>query len=82
MEGVEEQRMCLIVVFSFLVCFATGKSNTNRIVGGVPAVTNEFPFIVSLQHFEEHFCGGSLIAPNVDLFVLILGGINGRSLLL
>ncbi|KZM19972.1 Trypsin [Ascochyta rabiei] len=31
------------------------------IVGGVPAVAGDFPFIVSLQKNGAHFCGGSLL---------------------
>lgn len=40
-------------------------SNTNEsayIVGGVEAQKNEFPYIVSLQNSNGHFCGGTLIA--------------------
>lgn len=32
-----------------------------QIVGGVPATKGEFPFIVSIQGDDGHFCGGSLI---------------------
>ncbi|NBU72025.1 MAG: serine protease [Bacteroidetes bacterium] len=35
----------------------------SKIVGGIEAGKNEFPFIVSLQMGTSHFCGGSLIAP-------------------
>lgn len=43
----------------------TNKSTSDKIVGGVPALQGEFPFIVSLQHSQYgHFCGGSLIKPN------------------
>ena len=41
------------------------------IVGGTPAVSGEFPFMVSLQRndwpgtaFDKHMCGGSLIHPD------------------
>jgi trypsin len=34
----------------------------NYIVGGEEAVKGEFPFMVSLQDRNGHFCGGSLIA--------------------
>ncbi|CAG0892212.1 unnamed protein product, partial [Darwinula stevensoni] len=32
-----------------------------KIVGGSPTVKGEFPSIVSLQLFGQHFCGGSII---------------------
>ncbi|KAF0981996.1 hypothetical protein FDP41_011857 [Naegleria fowleri] len=40
-----------------------------RVSGGTKASTNEFPFIVSIQYMTsstsaEHFCGGSILAPN------------------
>ncbi|KAK3269610.1 hypothetical protein CYMTET_21957 [Cymbomonas tetramitiformis] len=39
-------------------------STAGRIVGGSPASTREYPFMVSLQTSNHwHFCGGSLIAP-------------------
>jgi trypsin len=36
-------------------------TNAPAIVGGVPAVAGDFPFIVSLQKNGAHFCGGSLL---------------------
>jgi trypsin len=36
-------------------------TNIPAIVGGVPAVAGDFPFIVSLQKNGQHFCGGSLL---------------------
>ncbi len=54
-----------------------GNSNTSssssrlhkesRIIGGSETGTTEFPFVVSLQDQYGHFCGGSLIAPNIVL---------------
>ncbi|XP_066267391.1 chymotrypsin-like elastase family member 1 [Branchiostoma lanceolatum] len=40
-----------------------------RVVGGIEATPNQWPSIVSLNIVERnhHFCGGSLIAPNVVL---------------
>ncbi|KAK5644853.1 hypothetical protein RI129_006153 [Pyrocoelia pectoralis] len=35
-----------------------------RIVGGVNATIEEFPYQVSLQYRHSHFCGGSIIATN------------------
>lgn len=37
------------------------ETNEPAIVGGVPAVAGDFPFIVSLQKNGAHFCGGSLL---------------------
>ncbi|KAF3052402.1 hypothetical protein E8E11_011617 [Didymella keratinophila] len=37
------------------------ETNVPAIVGGVPAVAGDFPFIVSLQKNGAHFCGGSLL---------------------
>ncbi|KAJ4984206.1 trypsin A chain (extracellular trypsin protease) [Stagonosporopsis vannaccii] len=36
-------------------------TNAPQIVGGVPAVAGDFPFIVSMQINGQHFCGGSLL---------------------
>jgi len=36
-----------------------------RIVGGVEARPGSHPWIVSLQMGESHFCGGTLVAPDV-----------------
>ena len=38
----------------------------SRIIGGTFASTSEFPYLVSMQDFG-HFCGGSLIAPDIVL---------------
>ncbi|KAL7545847.1 hypothetical protein ACHAWF_009195 [Thalassiosira exigua] len=39
----------------------------NRIIGGDKAVQGRYSYAVSLQDDEGHFCGGSLIAPDVVL---------------
>lgn len=51
---------------SLCVSFAQGSSNMKsfRIVGGTDALHSDAPFAVSLQYFNGHFCGGSLIAKN------------------
>ncbi|XP_030073308.1 neutrophil elastase [Microcaecilia unicolor] len=41
-----------------------GGSLQSWIVGGKEAIPNSWPFIASLQIQGQHFCGGSLIAPN------------------
>lgn len=39
----------------------------SRIIGGSATGSTEFPFVVSIQDQYGHFCGGSLIAPNIVL---------------
>jgi len=55
-----------------LMCFVSLAANAaeERIVGGKPASSRAWPWVVSLQHrfgsgdgYRDHFCGGSLIAP-------------------
>ena len=59
------------LVVALLVWFAAYSLHANQagglIVGGSEARAGEFPFIVSLQGNSGHFCGGSLIAPDVVL---------------
>eukprot|EP00578_Thalassiosira_sp_NH16_P026271 CAMPEP_0181100722 /NCGR_PEP_ID=MMETSP1071-20121207/13349_1 /TAXON_ID=35127 /ORGANISM="Thalassiosira sp., Strain NH16" /LENGTH=370 /DNA_ID=CAMNT_0023183479 /DNA_START=83 /DNA_END=1195 /DNA_ORIENTATION=+ len=40
---------------------------STRIIGGSQAGRREYPFAVSLQDNQGHFCGGSLILPDVVL---------------
>jgi len=40
-------------------------SRGNRIVGGVEARQGSHPWIVSLQYGSSHFCGGTLISPDI-----------------
>jgi trypsin len=46
-----------------------------RVIGGIPAPTHRYPYAVSLQYAGEHFCGGSLIAPDI---ILSAGHCNGE----
>ncbi len=54
-------------IFTLLISYMgsadahNGDGLHSRIVGGEEAGRDEFPFIVSLQSSEGHFCGGSLI---------------------
>lgn len=41
--------------------------DNNRIIGGKEAVARKFSYVVSLADDIGHFCGGSLIAPDVVL---------------
>jgi len=44
-----------------------GRALDNRIIGGTQAVDGRYPYAVSLRDNLGHFCGGSLLAPNVVL---------------
>jgi trypsin len=44
-----------------------GRAFADRIIGGTQAVDGRYPYAVSLRDNLGHFCGGSLIAPNVVL---------------
>lgn len=44
-----------------------GLFDDNRIIGGVKSEEGLYPYSVSLQDDYGHFCGGSLIAPDVVL---------------
>lgn len=46
-----------------------------RVIGGIPAPNRRYPYAVSLQYAGEHFCGGSLIAPDI---ILSAGHCNGE----
>ncbi|PSN50402.1 hypothetical protein C0J52_08570 [Blattella germanica] len=49
-----------------------------RIVGGIPADITNFPYQVSFEWYEQHWCGGSIISPN---YVLIAAHcVRGKSL--
>lgn len=54
------RRRLLLLALATAVAAATPAL---AIVGGTPAKQGEFPFVVSLQKNESHFCGGSVIAP-------------------
>eukprot|EP00956_Cyclotella_meneghiniana_P014022 scaffold20758_cov74-Cyclotella_meneghiniana.AAC.5 len=38
-----------------------------RIINGIPAPSDRYPYAASLIHDEKHVCGGTLIAPDVIL---------------
>lgn len=56
-----------LVLLNFSLVEAKSDLSDSRIVGGVEATPGEMPFIVSLQTDGRHFCGGSLIGPDVVL---------------
>ena len=44
-----------------------GAGNRNLIIGGKEAADNRHRYAVSLQDESSHFCGGSIVAPDVVL---------------
>ena len=46
-----------------------------RIINGLQTPPNRYPYATSLQHSNEHFCGGALIAPDV---MITAGHCNGQ----
>jgi trypsin len=54
----------LTLTIALLSPFSANADLHTTIVGGQEAVKGEFPFIVSLQGSDGHFCGGSLIRPD------------------
>jgi trypsin len=57
-------RLGFVIASSALVICSSLCAAASEIVGGREAKIGEFPYIVSLQDKDGHFCGGSLIAPN------------------
>jgi trypsin len=47
--------------------FGGDSEKRNLIIGGGEAEKGRYPYMVSFQHENSHFCGGSLIAPDVVL---------------
>lgn len=54
--------MKLIALALLLTLVYNVHSTNNRIVGGKDASDGEFPYQISLQFKNQHFCGGSLIS--------------------
>ncbi|XP_076257492.1 trypsin-like isoform X1 [Rhynchophorus ferrugineus] len=66
------QLLCVVVLLIPAVPFCNGNQSANiykdtRIVGGFDADIRELPYQVSLQYFNQHFCGGSLITTSFVL---------------
>ncbi|KAF5285529.1 hypothetical protein FQA39_LY16594 [Lamprigera yunnana] len=57
----------IITIFLILGTSAYALPSLSRIVGGHFAEEGQFPYQVSLQDGPDHFCGGSIIAPNTIL---------------
>lgn len=60
--------LLLLLVVSFAYnCLASDHNHHHRIIGGQPAPPNRYPYTISLQHYSNHICGGSLILHDVVL---------------
>ena len=46
---------------------SSSSTANHRIIGGTPAPPNRYPYTISLQHYSNHICGGSLILKDVVL---------------
>lgn len=65
--------LLIAIIIITLVSSACASSSFNshnhhhRIIGGQPAPPNRYPYTISLQHYSNHICGGSLILHDVVL---------------
>uniref|UniRef100_A0A8C8S4K0 Transmembrane serine protease 4 n=1 Tax=Pelusios castaneus TaxID=367368 RepID=A0A8C8S4K0_9SAUR len=65
LQGQDSGRQCLSSSIVSLTCSGCGESvRSPRVVGGAHARIDAWPWQVSLQHKNQHLCGGSIIAPN------------------
>lgn len=63
-RGTRMSQKLLAIIMTATLSIAAHADFNQQIVGGVVAERGEFPFQVSLQRNNSHFCGGSLIKPN------------------
>lgn len=56
--------LAMVLILTASRSFADSEDFFTKVIGGVEASVGEFPFIVSLQDSQGHFCGGSLIRKN------------------
>lgn len=61
--------MLLLLPCFFLIISSVGRMSAEetKIVGGSPTVIEKFPYLISLQQFNSHICGGSIISSNYVL---------------
>lgn len=57
----------ILAVFKVVYSSPIVNSNPGKIVGGDYITIDRVPYIVSLQYFEDHECGGTIIT---DWFIL------------
>lgn len=48
----------LLFLFIFSLISANGSPYDGRVIGGVPAATGEFPYVVTVSVQGSHKCGG------------------------
>jgi secreted trypsin-like serine protease len=56
-----------VLALSHARSFRGAVENRSLVIGGGEAEKGRHPYMVSLQDDTSHFCGGSLIAPDVVL---------------
>ncbi|PSN50414.1 hypothetical protein C0J52_08569 [Blattella germanica] len=49
-----------------------------RIVGGTPAEITNYPYQISFEWYQEHWCGGSILSP--DYVLIAAHCVNGKSI--
>jgi trypsin len=67
-----------VAVAATAVALSTGAASADEIVGGTPVASGAYPWMVSLGSNGRHFCGGSLIAP--DVVMTAAHCISGRTI--
>ncbi|XP_014242612.1 hypodermin-B-like [Cimex lectularius] len=55
--------LCIIIVLFEISLYPYVRSALPKVVGGIPAKEDEFPYVVSLQYTlpRKHFCGGIIL---------------------
>lgn len=69
-----------VLLFLAVICSIHG-STDDRIYGGILVDIEKLPFLVSIQHFNKHDCGGSILNSrwiltaahcDVNMFVIVI----------
>lgn len=50
-------------LYALSLCASLSAAPPLRVIGGIEAAPEQYPWVVSLQQGGEHFCGATLIAP-------------------